>query len=306
MSTCKKCGVSLEQLVPNAEDYVTGDQFTILFCKNCMFGSTYPVPTDLGRHYQVNYREYGGVVAFVLGFFYRSKVARWAKHFSQPGKVLEIGCGPGLMLKALKDLGWTELGLERTERQVDFAVKTFSLNVKNIDLYELEPNQTFDLIILFNVLEHITDPCSFLERVSLHMNANSRLIIAVPNILSWQARVFGKWWVHLDPPRHLNHFSLQSIRETLERLHLRIDNLSFASFEHDPFGWLQSFVNWATGTQNHFLKFLNGTEKFCWMTAFSFFIMFVGVIPACLVAVTSWCFYAGAILTVEVKNYDNE
>ena len=67
---------------------------------------------------------------------------------SSPNSLLEIGCGPGIMLNEFKKLGWDTLGLERSEEMASQARETYDIYVKSGDLTQLETIKKFDLIIL--------------------------------------------------------------------------------------------------------------------------------------------------------------
>jgi 2-polyprenyl-3-methyl-5-hydroxy-6-metoxy-1,4-benzoquinol methylase len=188
-----------------ARDYLTGDEFKVLECMSCRVAFTHPVPENMSRYYPLQYRAYKGPILKILGAFYQAKANGWSRLFPQPGRLLEIGCGPGLMLKSMRDLGWDVMGLERNEHAAGYGRKEYGLQILACDVDQLPP-QTFDLIILFQVLEHIQDPKTILASCYHRLNPGGRIVIGVPNFHSWQAEVGKTEWLHLDIPRHLFHF----------------------------------------------------------------------------------------------------
>jgi SAM-dependent methyltransferase len=114
------------------------------------------------------------------------------------------------------------------------------------------------LVVLFQVLEHMTDPVDMLRQCARVLKRGGTLIVAVPNAESWQARFFGANWVHLDVPRQLFHFTLDSLTTALREHELRVSGVRYESFEHDPFGWLQGFFNVVGFKQNLLIKTLQG------------------------------------------------
>jgi SAM-dependent methyltransferase len=189
--------------------------------------------------------------------FYRQRVGRWARLFPQPGRVFEMGCGTGLMLATLRDLGWQVLGSERTEAAAEIPRRLHGLDVLAHGLDGVDPAARFDLIILNQVLEHLEDPKPTLERLAPMLTPGGRLVIGVPNFASWQAVFGGAGWLHLDVPRHLHHFSPRALALLLERCGLVIDAVTFISPEHDPYGWVQSTLNrLAPDRPNRLTRFL--------------------------------------------------
>ena len=107
----------------------------------------------------------------------------------------------------------------------------------------IDPSDRFDLLLLNQVLEHLTDPAPTLKALAGILKPEGKLIIGVPNFDSWQSTFGGNTWFHLDVPRHLHHFSLPSLSVLIGQSGLEIQNVSYASPEHDPYGWVQSALN---------------------------------------------------------------
>jgi SAM-dependent methyltransferase len=129
--------------------------------------------------------------------------------------LLDVGCGTGEFLAAMKAEGWEVEGLERDERAAAWAREHCHLQVASGSVEQLATlDQQFDVITMWHVLEHLYSPGRALEILADHLRQDGWLLIAVPNISGIDARVYGANWVALDAPRHLNHFSL----ETLARL----------------------------------------------------------------------------------------
>lgn len=116
----------------------------------------------------------------------------------------------------------------------------------------------FDLIILFQVLEHLADPLAAIERGAELLATGGMLLIAVPSFARWQSRVFGSSWVHLDVRRHLHRFSPKAFAHAFEHVGLTVVSTRFASFEHDPYGWIQRALNTLGFKQNLLTKWLMG------------------------------------------------
>jgi 2-polyprenyl-3-methyl-5-hydroxy-6-metoxy-1,4-benzoquinol methylase len=129
------------------------------------------------------------------------------------GKLLEIGCGSGMTLANLKNLGWDAEGIDFDSKAAESANLNFNLTVKSGSLKEVnyEANK-FDAILMSHVIEHIFDPINFLTECSRILKPGGKLVILTPNINSIGFRRFSRNWVHLDPPRHLYLFSIQTLQ----------------------------------------------------------------------------------------------
>jgi SAM-dependent methyltransferase len=160
---------------------------------------------------------------------------------------LEIGCGDGHLLAALQALGWRVLGIERS---ADAAMEAQRRGVgacvadpTNLGL----PAASSDLVIFWHVLEHLDDPHGALREARRLLRDGGRLVVAAPNLASWQARLLGSRWYHLDVPRHLFHFTPQ----TLERLLLETGFQPVAWSFHQPAyelrGWFEALRSTLTG-----------------------------------------------------------
>lgn len=295
---CPVCASSLvDAAIPNALDHITKENFKILSCRSCSLSFTYPAPDDMEKYYPRQYRGYSALTKIMLQLLYRVRVKYWVKAFAKPGKALEIGCGTGVMLVELKKRGWAVTGIERTESVAAYARDNFGLNVLSCGLEALPKEERFDLVILFNALEHMKDPLTVLRECSARLRPNGQLLISVPNFDSYQARFESKW-LHLDVPRHLFHFTPVSMVNILGRAGLKKQSVKFVSFEHDPFGWIQSSINKITGSRTILTRYLMGLEKFSFSVAISFFLGFLLVIPAVFLSLFSWVNKKGAIMHV--------
>jgi SAM-dependent methyltransferase len=254
---CGICGAAgVELLYPQAADYITGDRFEVWWCAACGCGRTLPSPADLGKYYPARYRQYAPLIARILEILYRRRVKSWTKFFAQPGSAFEMGCGDGTTLNALRRRGWRVLGSERTEDAARIAREQLGLDVLTGGLDNIDPAARFDLVLLLQVLEHLDDPLPTLAAMARMLKPGGRFIIGVPNFGSWQARFGREGWFHLDVPRHLHHHTLRSLTLLLRRLDLRIDEVSYTSPEHDPYGWVQSALNRVDGGRNRLTRLL--------------------------------------------------
>jgi len=303
--TCPLCGSSeVSDFHREARDYVTGDTFDVLRCRKCEVGFTFPQPENMELYYPGNYRRYNAWVLITLKTLYNFQVHRWRKLFKKSGSALEMGCGDGLMLDALRRKGWMVAGTERTQEMADFARNTLGLQVYVGGLEEIPHGQKFDLIILFQVLEHLNDPVTVIKQCADLLAPEGKLIIAVPNSRSWQSRYSTASWFHLDVPRHLFHFSPTSLQYALNIAGLTISTISYISFEHDPYGWVQSILNKKFDNQNKLTRQLMNLDRFTSGHIFALVMSIVLIIPSLVVSIASWVNHSGAIMQV-VSSHKN-
>ncbi|GAB4546807.1 MAG: hypothetical protein Kow0063_41360 [Anaerolineae bacterium] len=137
------------------------------------------------------------------------------------GRLLEIGCGSGSFLWKAKQAGWEVTGIEISQQATEHA-KALDLDVYCGTPDTVRLNSSFDLIRLSFVLEHMHDPLTTLQTVRSLLKPHGRVHIAIPNIGSIVARLFGTYWYDLDIPRHLYWFTPSSFRLLCEQADLSI------------------------------------------------------------------------------------
>ena len=122
-------------------------------------------------------------------------------------KLLEIGCGSGLNLRWASEHGWDVYGLELGEQSVAEAHRQGFTNVRRADIEDADfPAQFFDAVLLNHTLEHLYSPAAAIRRSYQLLRPGGTLVVTVPKFDSWPRYVSGKFWAHLDLPRHLYHF----------------------------------------------------------------------------------------------------
>lgn len=261
---CGCCGLTTKSLPLNScDDYITGHTFSLYRCDNCSVVFTYPIPKTLETYYPREYRKYGSSTMKVLSLLYHRKAREWTRKLKPTSSksVLEIGCGPGIMLNAFQQLGWDTLGLERNEEMARNARISFGLNVKSCALSELNTSEKFDLIILYNVLEHLTDPSEILKECSKRLTDSGILLITVPNYNCWQRIFGGKYWLHLDVPRHLFHFERSSIGKVLQYTNLNVSHMRASSLMLDYYGWIETSISLMGFGRNIITRWLSGLKQ---------------------------------------------
>jgi len=139
-------------------------------------------------------------------------------YLKKSGKVLDIGCGDGYFLNYLKQNGWQVNGIEISEFAARKIKEKYDIDIFCGELSQAGyPDEYFDVVSLFEVLEHLPDPAEALLEVQRIIKKTGLLIMTVPNFDSLQRLLFGKYWHIIDPPRHLFYFSRTTIDTILKK-----------------------------------------------------------------------------------------
>jgi 2-polyprenyl-3-methyl-5-hydroxy-6-metoxy-1,4-benzoquinol methylase len=243
---CPVCGLS------HAEPRFTIEGMTaqVVVCPGCGLGRIHPQPSaeEIGGFYsQAYYGETGAKFEPLVEALVRLVAARRARFFARGlprgARVLEIGCGRGVLLKALADRGFEVHGVDLSERAVEGVDPRVQLRFASRLGDAGYSAACFDRVILWHVLEHLPDPQQTLDEVRRILRPGGALIVAVPNFSSLQARWAGAAWFHLDLPRHLFHFPLPALRSLLQQRGFVCRSEHHFSLRQNPFGWVQSGLN---------------------------------------------------------------
>jgi len=151
-------------------------------------------------------------------------------------RLLDVGCGVGDYLDRMRRLGWTVLGVERSARAAAVARSHFGAPVLEADFPRVElARESFDLVTAWQVLEHLDRPRQALARIRELLAKDGRLMLTVPNSDGWAAQLFGPAWIGWDAPRHVTHFTVDTLRVMLESEGFEILHLGSLSQS----GWIR-------------------------------------------------------------------
>ncbi len=141
-------------------------------------------------------RKVGLLKRIFIWFFYLTYRSRLdIIPFTGEGKVLDIGCGNGRFLSTMRKFGWQPYGVEKNPKASKYARDELHLDVKTGDLLHCEyKDSSFDAVTMWHSLEHIYDPLDTLKEIGRILNNNGLLVVAVPNIDSFVAKVFKTYW----------------------------------------------------------------------------------------------------------------
>jgi 2-polyprenyl-3-methyl-5-hydroxy-6-metoxy-1,4-benzoquinol methylase len=243
---------------PGVIDPYTGESFAIWSCDHCGFGQTVPRPDDIGRYYAPDY--HGDRHGASGGLANRRRLGFVSKTVGPADgrRLVDIGCGNGSFMEAARQRDWEVAGTELNA----LDARARGLRVEST-IDQLEDFAPVDVATLWHSLEHIPDPPSMIRSVRSNLKPDGVIIIAVPNFASLQSRMTGSNWLHLDVPRHLNHFTKSSITVLLGAERFEIVRSWNLEFEYDIVGWSQSLLTPLTQGRTIFFDVLtHRAERF--------------------------------------------
>jgi SAM-dependent methyltransferase len=241
---CRACRATLEPFLR------IDSEFSLARCESCGLVATFPPvpPSEIGRYYPAQYygaanRRFNPVMERLIPFF-RNRRAQTIERFLPKGRIVDVGCGRGILPELMRQRGWEAHGVEFSETAARHAREVLGLPVFVGDFVQSPyADSSFDVVVLWHVLEHLSDPVAALRKSRQILKPGGLLVIAVPNFDSLQARMSGRHWFHLDVPRHYYHFGLRVLRRLLESNGFAIVNVSHMSLEQNLFGWIQSLLD---------------------------------------------------------------
>lgn len=194
-------------------------------CENCGIIYINPMPneTELVKLYNDPSKAIYYEKATQEGIIYAEKVKSGlfkdlkAINFNSWKRILDIGCGGGFLLNSVKK-EFDELhGLEVSMELVRFAKSKWSLNVHHGEIQNVNlPENYFDIVTLYDVIEHIPKPLIFLDAIYRILKHNGVIVIVTPNANGLSARIMKEKWIYYTPPEHIFYYTPKSIKVLLK------------------------------------------------------------------------------------------
>jgi SAM-dependent methyltransferase len=204
------------------------DNFQLVTCSACTFVYQNPQlsTAEMQPYYQEDYISYfQGTEAtlsrlqwFLVTYGMRKRAQPLLRHLQQ-GRLLDVGCATGHFLQYMEvQKGWQVAGIEPNAAAARFAREHFQLDLHVGYLDDCPyPDHSFDVVTMWDVFEHLIDPHAALQTIKRLLKPGGLFVLRVPQIESVDARLFGRYWIGLDQPRHYFLFSKKTLHEMLER-----------------------------------------------------------------------------------------
>jgi 2-polyprenyl-3-methyl-5-hydroxy-6-metoxy-1,4-benzoquinol methylase len=225
MENINRCAIckseNFSDFIECTDHFVTGEKFNISTCNVCGFCFTNPRPlySDSAQYYEsekyishsktkqgLTNRVFHQARKYTIGFK-RKTVLR----YSSSDTMLDYGCGTGEFLSSMKKAGFSCIGVEPNESARAYARTTYDLNVLKENELPSVPDASLGCISLWHVLEHVYPLEERLEDFYSKLLTGGILIVALPNMLSLDARKYKSFWAAYDVPRHIYHFTPETI-----------------------------------------------------------------------------------------------
>ena len=234
-SPCPVCKSDNISLSLNCQDFsLTQESFDILKCNHCGLLFTHPAPLKEQIAPYYNFPEYishSDVKEGWMNQLYHKVKSRtllqksnWVQSLftGHKGHLLEVGAGTGAFANTMQNKGWDVTALEPDEGSRKRALDNYNLALLPIETLHTLPKESFDVITLWHVLEHVHDLHNYMSSFRSLLKRNGRLIIAVPNHKSFDAQFYKNFWAAYDVPRHLYHFSPRSMDRLCKAYNMKV------------------------------------------------------------------------------------
>ena len=212
---------------------VSGESFSLLLNEEYQILKTHPQPTldKLGSYYEfedyISHTDgkrtlFEKMYHFIKRKAIRDKVKLINSYQPLKGKILDIGAGTGDFLLGCKNQNWDILGIEPNDKAKGIAV---GKGIKFGDTIEKLESNSFDVITMWHVLEHVPDVEHQVAELKRLLKPSGTIIIAVPNFKSYDANHYKEFWAAYDVPRHLWHFSKTAIEKLFDKQNMNLEDI---------------------------------------------------------------------------------
>jgi len=244
VSACPVCsGRDFTPALTCIDYFVSNEEYQIKQCNNCGFKITDNIEDEenIGRYYQSEeYISHSNTSLGLVNSIYHAvrkymlgRKRRLVKKVSalKHGNILDVGTGTGFFLDEMKRYNWRVTGIEKSEEARTFAKSEFNLdNLPTEELFKLK-EKNFDVITLWHVLEHIHLLDENMQEFARLLKNNGKLVIAVPNHDSYDAKHYKEFWAAYDVPRHIWHFSPLQMKQFAEKYDFKFKSLHPMPFD---------------------------------------------------------------------------
>lgn len=220
---CNLCGGKEFRIIEDDEA-----PYRVLGCKGCSLVFVHPQPKgqELSMHYDKGYyQEWLDQKRRKRANMWASRLSKVEKH-KKAGRLLDVGCGDGAFLELARKRGWQIAGTEISSYAAKRASEILDTGIFAGELFNARyPGNHFDVVTIWHVLEHVSDPLRYLSEVRRIIKSDGLLIIAVPNINDHLMQVAYriirgkrlKLYSRKDREIHLYHFSVDTLVKYLRR-----------------------------------------------------------------------------------------
>lgn len=243
LASCPICdGNELVDFLKTKDFTFSDENFTVQKCNSCGFKFTNPIPLedDLGSYYGAeNYMSHAtksrkGLMPFVYKRVRNMNLnikLKLVKKYAKSKTILDIGAGNGFFLNAAKVEGFVVQGLEPDDKARTVAKEDFELDLyppKSISSIE---TASLDVITMWHVLEHVYHLKRDISEFKRVLKDDGALILALPNIDSYDSNYYKEYWDGLDLPLHLYHFTPKDVSTLFDQIGMEVVEMKPMKFD---------------------------------------------------------------------------
>jgi 2-polyprenyl-3-methyl-5-hydroxy-6-metoxy-1,4-benzoquinol methylase len=228
---------------------ITQEAFHYYRCPSCGLIFLSPIPIDLEKYYPDNYYSVPSSINELAkaAEFERYKIDI-VNQFASRGRLLEIGPACGSFIYLAKQAGFDAEAIEMDANCCTFIREVIGAKViqSNDPSDALKSLENYHVIALWHVIEHLPDPWKTLETISSKLHPGGILVIAAPNPEAFQFRILGRFWPHVDAPRHLKLIPLSLLTKQMLSFGLKplwSTTTDKGTLGWNTFGWMYFFTN---------------------------------------------------------------
>lgn len=214
--TCSNCGLVYTNPRSNIE------QLDAMYSSNTILGGNWKnFPYLFNKNLPDELQDLGGLTnSYDTLESWKERIFR--KYAGRPEglKLLDVGCGAGKFVRQCVDSGIDAYGMDLSGDRIDYGRREYSLGER---IWEGTLNaesikgKTYDIITMWDVIEHVPNPTEILREIKLVSNENTRLFILTMSLDSLTYKIYGKRWFYIHPPQHLHYFSHKSMENMLAK-----------------------------------------------------------------------------------------
>lgn len=277
---CRICGNSTQNRSYEIKEMMFGfrDIFTYFQCSQCNCLQIKEIPPDISKYYPEKYYSFEpveelrnplknllkkmrdsyaifnkGILGKLLFILYPNEKLRtlYKTNINKQSRILDVGCGSGLLLYSLKNIGFHSLlGIDPYINK-DIRYEN-GLTILKKSVFQI--TEKWDLIMFNHSFEHISNPIETLQQCSELLNNGGVCLIRIPTVSSYAWNYYKANWVQLDAPRHFFLYSIDSINLLTQQSELRLEEIVFDSFEFQFWGSEQYLRDIPLRAENSYLN----------------------------------------------------
>jgi len=277
LANCLVCDNESFTTFLNCPDhFLTQETFTISKCDKCGFLFTNPRPAanELPAYYHSSeYISHSNSRHGIQNILYQcvrkytlSRKYKFIQNYKQGKHILDIGCATGEFLNYCKNRKWETFGIEPHEQARKMGISRYALKIEDeVYLHKL-PDASFDVITMWHVLEHVPLLNERIAQLQRLLSPQGILFIAAPNPASADAKLYESFWAAYDVPRHLYHFTQDTIIslfskhafELVQKIPMKFDSYYVSMLSEKYMHVRNSFFN---GLLNGFISNRSATRS---------------------------------------------